>query len=103
MKIRIGGNRLGKAEERCSSKDCRHHLEGEPVYEWNWFIQDGKSSFDGEEHHVTLCRGCYEKMEKKFVRHVVSSNEIDQFIAYGSNLNNLPTREKERLGKNFPF
>ena len=97
MKIRIGGKRTGQKNEKCSMKNCGTSLHSKPVYEWNWFIQDANSSFDGEEHRVTICRECYEKLEAQFQHHVVSSNQVNNYMAYEGSVDELDEREKERL------
>jgi len=97
MKIRIGGKKIGQKQENCSMKTCGTSLTNQPIYEWNFFNQDAGSSFDGEEHRVTLCRTCYEKLEAQFQHHVVSSNQLNNFMAYGGTVDELDEREKERL------
>lgn len=97
MKIRIGGKNIGQKNETCSMKTCGTSLTNQPIYEWNFFNQDADSSFDGEEHRVTLCRDCYAKIESQLKGHVISSNTLTQHIAYEGSMEELDEREKERL------
>lgn len=101
MKTRIGGKRTGKRKDKCVIGTCRTPLHMKVVYEWNWFIQDSTSPFDGEEHHITLCSRCYEKLEQQFVGHVVASNEMDAYVAYGGTVEELDKREQERLHRRY--